>query len=341
MKRSDLIHNTTTYWLTQFGLFFVENNEFIKIANQNKRIEYIKKPKHKIESFYIVQNGSLSEVNSGNLLYIDKNLNKNLKIKIGNSRIINHIDNNLFRFTEKIKRKVLKNGICDGSGKILWSFEESVRRRGWDTELMIYSKYLDNKEIFKRDILNGATIWTFNVSEISKYSDHEGEHPGEIQGKIRLWNNYLLLPLTGNKLIALDYTTGKIIWETMAMFGNYEIYNNQIVYFYEGRLLEIDPSNGQTTRDINLEQYLKKEQGIDRISGFKIENDRIYFTDYRKFKIGILDYKSLKLIDLITIEHSDNAWQIGDLQVQNRKIYVLEYLENNDRNLHIYEDDTL
>jgi len=86
---------------------------------------------------------------------------------------------------------------------------------------------------------------------------------------------------------------------------------------------------------------LLKEVGVESITDFRIENDRIYFLDYKKMKIGILDYQSLRLVDLITIAHQKDAWQIGNLEVKDKKIYVMEYLENNNKNLHIYLDDKL
>ncbi|WP_066631281.1 PQQ-binding-like beta-propeller repeat protein [Labilibacter marinus] len=339
MEQVDFLHNITSYWLTRKNLFFVENNELLKSDKSDNCILYKKRPRFTVESFYRIQNDQLSETNSGKLNYIDENLNVDNRIQIGNANNIAQLNNSFFRFSEEIKRKIFRNGICDGSGNILWSFDESVIRCGWGLELMIYSKYLDDEEIFKRDILTGETLWSFNASEIGKYTDYKGEHTGEIRGKIQLWNNYLIVPLTGKKLIALDYSTGKIVWEAIVPFSKYEIYNDKIVCLYESAFLEIDLSTGKTLRDINLDEYLKIGKGIDRIPEYKIENDRIYLTDYRKFKIGILDYNSLELIDIVTINHQKDAWQIGDLEVQNGKIYVLEYLEDLTKNLHIYKDD--
>lgn len=335
MKQVNIISGVKTFWALKDGIIYHDDNSLMSSE------PLIKKVYNKNASNYYREEGKLIEIYNGNRNVYNHKLEKETQVKVADSEIVSRVNDEYFIYTKRIKRKFFENGVVDLEGKVIWSKQEAVRSKGWSDRLMTYCKYLDDEEIFKRDILTGETLWTFNASKIGKFTDYEGEHTGEIRGKIQLWNNYLIVPLTGHKLVSLDYSTGELVWEAIVPFSKYEIYNDKIVCLYESAFQEIDLHTGKTLRDINLNDYLKIGKGIDRISRYKVEKDRIYFTDYRKFKIGILDYYSLELIDLITIDYQKDAWQIGDLEVLDGNIYVLEYLDDFSKNLHIYKDDTL
>lgn len=331
MKAIDEIKKADSFWLIYNSTLFLQNNK-IKILGKGLELT------HEKNSHYLIQDDSLTLIRNGSLIIINENLEMKNIIQIGDSDIIVKLNNNLYEFNERLSRKLYKNGVCDQQGKVLWNKEESVTTIGWDLKLMLYKDIFNDQVFFKRNIDTGQHIWQFEVASLGKYRDQEGEQKGKVKGKIRLWQNILIVPLTNQRMIGIDYNSGVLLWNTFA-WERYEIYQNNIVLFDESDYLEINPTNGEVLRKEDLSEYLQKENGIERIPEFKVADGRIYFTDYKKMKIGILDLQSLKLIELITIDHQKDAWQIGDLEINNKKIYIMEYLEDMSKNLHIYEDD--
>ena len=208
---------------------------------------------------------------------------------------------------------------------------------------LLFHNYFDGNLLVRYDVETGEVLWSLDVTELGRYTDSEGEHAGivEMGNGISLYQNVLLVPISNSLMLGLDTATGQILWQTKIMNIRHVLYQGRALFLMERMLMELDALTGAVIREVDLEEYLKLKKGIGFIAKFKIIQDRIYFTDYKKMRVGVLDYQTLELLDLFTINHSKDGWQIGDLEVFGNKILLLEYLENMTMDLHVLEDDAL
>ncbi|OWP74121.1 hypothetical protein BWK62_14990, partial [Flavobacterium oreochromis] len=181
--------------------------------------------------------------------------------------------NNIFRFGENvIATDDLNKGIIISNNKILFDFSEMFRISSYNFPYLIYYKkttprtygvfnFINSKILFEteiwignyifkdhvfgesigiitsRKIDNHHILWQTDISQIGKHIPFpdEEEKEGEVKNFVGVYNNELIVQLTGGKFIGLDLENGKVNWEQNLVENNL---TNQVIDYNFG-----DPYN--------------------------------------------------------------------------------------------------
>jgi len=197
------------------------------------------------------------------------------------------------------------------------------------------------QNIDKREI----SVFNLHDKELKNYKLSEFETYNEspklvVDGDSFVFQNSLICPVTEGGLIAIDIKSGDLKWHLFDSKRptSLQCYNNNIVFASSYRFLEIDLKTGRILRDIDLLSVEVNQKLKFHFFDFKIVADRIYFTDNRNKQIGILDYQTLRLIDLYQLEKQKDPLNLTKLDVVENRIYVLDK-GTSSSTLYILEDN--
>ncbi|MBF7089964.1 PQQ-binding-like beta-propeller repeat protein [Flavobacterium sp. ALJ2] len=214
------------------------------------------------------------------------------------------------------------------------------------------------KQICRYSIENGDLVWQTDISKIGKHIPflEKEEELGEVKQFLGIWNNQLIVLLTGGKFISIDTESGAVLWEQnqvqlnktfqiidYAFSDPYNCFLDEekgLVYILQGEVFIIlDLKNQQASYEWNI-----KDKPIDKylfIRQSRIFKNQIYFTAFRKENegnddtIGVFDIDKKEIIWQYTIEFEKANFipnTQDNLQVNETNLYVLDSIGS----LHIF-----
>jgi outer membrane protein assembly factor BamB len=178
---------------------------------------------------------------------------------------------------------------------------------------------------------------------------------------VGVWDNQLIVLLTGGKFIGLDLDKGELLWQQNKVSINNT--NQQIdydfsdpyhpfldekagkIYILQGEsfivfdLKSLRATYKWNTKDCPLEEYLFIRQS-------RLFNNQIYFTAFRKGNegnddtIGVFDIENNKIIWQYTFEFEKGNFipnSQDNIQVNDSNLYVLDW----NGTLHIFEKEII
>lgn len=317
--------NIDNFWVTSKGITIKKLNRIYGIGNEYES---------SIFNLIFVEN-RLYLFSEGKLFDNDLNL---LVEDIGSETIIplnSEFYLSFSRLDNLFKHKLLNQG------RVGWEIIDNSRSINPITELLFTEKY-NRTNFFKRDIETGHPLWQFSVSELGRYSDHEGTHEGKIDGPIIESNGVLVLRVSGNRLIGIDNKTGKLLWEKKPK-GNgfyYQTYKDELYILHENFCL-LNPHTGDEMPMFPFFEELERQKAENYV--------KVLLTDKYLFSIGqwdlvILqwDKKTGELLWRHEIHPDKKKGRSGitlkgdvlePVQYGNGKLYVLD----STKTLHIFE----
>lgn len=153
-----------------------------------------------------------------------------------------------------------------------------------------------------------------------------------------VFQNSLICPVSEGGLIAIDIKSGDLKWHLFDLDRPYQgfVLNDAVCFIGEWFLIEIDLRQGEIMRKVDI-RTLSFNSDFN-IGLVKLYDNRIYFTDNRNKQIGILDYQTLRLIDLYQLEKQKDPLNLTKLDVVENRIYVLDK-GTSSSTLYILEDN--
>ncbi|MFK7061454.1 PQQ-binding-like beta-propeller repeat protein [Flavobacterium oreochromis] len=175
--------------------------------------------------------------------------------------------------------------------------------------------------IISYNLKNGEILWQTDISQIGKHIPFpdEEEKEGEVKNFVGVYNNELIVQLTGGKFIGLDLENGKVNWEQNLVENNL---TNQVIDYNFGDPYNpfLDEENGkiyilQGEVFIVLDLLTKKAtyqwsslnlptEDYVFIRQSNICNNQIVFSAFRKGNIGNDD-----TIGVFDIKRNEIVWK--------------------------------
>ncbi|QJC32733.1 PQQ-binding-like beta-propeller repeat protein [Enterobacteriaceae endosymbiont of Donacia semicuprea] len=293
-------------------LYPVYKNNLLYIANKNGTIYCISMQTGKIiwhvnliKNFCIFSYCKYNDFTSGpiisnNYLYLGNKKGQIIALNIKNKSIIwktNVFNEILSSFIIKKDILLVHNiddilqGLNKKNGKILWTVSlgrpNKLSIKGVSTPVIFFDNVItggDNGIISSRIITNGSLVWEQNLF---KFNDQNNFlNINDIDIKPVIYNGNIYVSSYNGNFIALDLSTGKIIWKKIYFtYKNFIIYKN-IIYLIDSknRIIALDANNGNL---IWIQNRFKKNK-IDNLFFYK---KNIFFTNNKGF-IYWINYKS-------------------------------------------------
>lgn len=232
--------------------------------------------------------------------------------------------------------------------KIVWDNRyEYLEKLATQDSIFLSSSY-ESKDIFKKDLITFNTLWQLDVSEMGKYTDHEGEHSGKVKTDIKYFepSNSLIFGITdqisknwvGIKFVSIDAKTGNIKWiykpeDERTLREDFYFYNNLMYLLSGSNLLIIDPYTGKVKEDHDLSDQFSGES-IESYNNYTIQNNKLYFSDTKHKKIGVINLNNFQVEEVVNVE-TENADWIERPIVNDSHLYV----KDSNKTLHVFELD--
>ncbi|OWP74053.1 PQQ-binding-like beta-propeller repeat protein, partial [Flavobacterium oreochromis] len=209
------------------------------------------------ENDYVIIKDSILEINSKfelKLLAVSNDLLQ--EITYSNNVVFSNKVNGgsilfkkkLFEFNNFFIKKIINHNefLASKNGKtILFSFHNNLEMVEFDFKVFTFFQEKDflfikkGKKIEKYSLNNiyQKSLWQTDISQIGKHIPFpdEEEKEGEVKNFVGVYNNELIVQLTGGKFIGLDLENGKVNWEQNLVENNL---TNQVIDYNFG-----DPYN--------------------------------------------------------------------------------------------------
>ncbi|QJC36349.1 PQQ-binding-like beta-propeller repeat protein [Enterobacteriaceae endosymbiont of Donacia simplex] len=276
---------------------------------------------------------------SNNYLYVGNKQGKIFAINIKNKSIIwkqNIFNEILSKFV--IRKNILivhsMNDILQGldknNGKILWTVHlghsNLLSIRGLSDPVLFFDNVIigsDNGLVSSHIITNGLSVWEQNLLRMNNKENFIGINDIDIQPII--YKGIVYVSSYNGNFMAINLSTGDIIWEKIYFTHKNFIINHNIIYLIDplNRIFALNAKNG------NLIWIIDKFKN-NKINNLFIYNKKIFFTNNKGFlywidlKKGIL--LGSKKIDKYKINHILVIKNKLVIQTIYNKIYLFKIL---------------
>lgn len=245
-------------------------------------------------------------------------------------------DLNIFRHTKEAIYSLKEKKIIYEEGSIIG-------------DIIINDFVLDGIGFWKNhisifSIINKSIITTFPLSTLSTWLDGAIEKPYQVNEFCGIYNKTLVCTLNSGSVLLLDIEKGEILkFIKDAKFPRmlYVDHENENIYkgLFGRRYIELDVNIGVITREVIIEDQLRKLKGINDETVFWASIGRSYLYDGLFYfgietnDIGIFDPVSAKIIDYHEFDFDKSKGQQlrggkENLQVKDGEIYCLDTLGN-------------
>ncbi|QJC37170.1 PQQ-binding-like beta-propeller repeat protein [Enterobacteriaceae endosymbiont of Donacia thalassina] len=221
-------------------------------------------------------------------------------------------------------------GLDKNNGKILWTVSLGPSNifsiRGLSTPVIFFDNVItgsDNGLISLRIIKNGLLVWEQNSFKFNNKKNLININDIDIQPVI--YNGIVYISSYNGSLMALNLSTGDIIWEKIYFTKkNFIIYNN-ILYLIDlqNRIISLNAKNGDLI-------WIQDKFKNNKINNLFIYNKKIFFTNNKGFLYWLDNKKGIFLGNKKIDKHKINYILLikNKLIIQTiyNKIYLFEIL---------------
>jgi len=303
-----------------------------------------------MENFYWAQDkrifkkllGEISELNPKHMTF-EKRLSGSDKMSY-NLSVSNAIG---FDFSFKTKNTQIK--FFEGGSEV-WSKEvEGIFSFPvMSLKYMFFSSLKPGNKIIALNTKDGGVLWQLDLSELGKYTDHEGEHSGKVKTEVKYFapDNSVIFGVTdevsknwaGKKFLSVDAESGDIKWiykpeDERTLREDFYFYKNLMYLLSGSNLLIIDPYTGKVKEDHDLSDQFSANS-LESFNNYTIQNNKLYFSDTDHKKIGVINLSSYQIEEVVKVE-TENADWIEQPVVNNKYLYV----KDSNNTLHVFELD--
>lgn len=247
-----------------------------------------------------------------------------------------------------------ETGFCETNNLIIRNInnEEVIAKMNFDYVLH-YVTSLDNQVIFRkehgRNILVSIDMklfeknWTVSLSHHPKFINFAGNQKEvEIEGEIILNEKMLYFRTNNDMFFCLDVETGREIWglQCKNLPLRYQKLHDKIIFLHWSIYLEIDLETGQISKKADVTDIIyHKDIVVDELF---VYCGHIYFLDGRNFWIAKYNPVKNCLERIFKVPtKTQKPWKLEQMKIHDNKIYVIEIVSLDQRDLHIIELDEI
>lgn len=196
------------------------------------------------------------------------------------------------------------------TGKELWKVEGKMGFGHFliENKLIYGDTGYYSKRIFCINLENGKEIWNQNIELLTKGKSTENTEL-RIRKPIIKSGNIVTILLSDGQVFGIDHEDGTILWEQKI--------KESVIYLkeYNGLLHQLDMSNytivDSQNGNIILAKEMKEEYEKNSLKSYSesylIDENHIYFIDYFKSKIGIMNKMTGKILEILEPELEDDV----------------------------------
>ena len=183
------------------------------------------------------------------------------------------------------------------------------------------------KQIKCVDILRDEILWDFLIDE--EYQTWDGLTRPRLVQSTWIYDDCLIIGLEGYKVIAINLTTGVLMWHQSVetMFTQNLTLNKDLLYLLDSNYLQVlNPKNGLIIKSYNVKENMQQNKGM-MIGHIAIDEEFIYCTTFAgKGNFLRLDKNTGKIGEKIEI--GEKIPLNARLFLENDKLYLTDVKGN-------------
>lgn len=230
--------------------------------------------------------------------------------------------------------KIVRYNYKDFRLEQLFNYQIGRDALGIDGRLIFSEKNFFARKVFCIDQDTGQEQWTLDVNEFDKAFINEKEIKSKIEGSLFAYDNSIIVPVSGNKLLRINCVTGQVIWKSENINPLLKLDANILINVSNSYYREISPDTGETLVEYEMKsEYEKHDFTVTGPLGvFTVTDTYIFIVHAMGYKMGCINRSTGKI---------DWSTAVGDGKVTlphapifyKDKLYVLD----DEGTLHVYD----
>lgn len=202
---------------------------------------------------------------------------------------------------------------------------------------MVFSeRKVFSRRLFCIDKDTGKEYWVFDIGELGRYISDGKETKGKIESRLMIKEEFVLVAISGLKLIKIDVNTGTLQWIRKSTNNRLQLYGDRLINITVVNYSEISVENGETLAEYEMKSEYEKHGFI--ITGplhtFTITDTHIFIVDAGSCRMGCINRSTGKIDWSVVVGEGKFALTNAPI-IYRDNLYVLD----DEGTLHVYEKE--